>query len=38
MGKCIECGKEGDWLSICPACFGQAMIECDDDEEGELWN
>ena len=30
MGKCIECDKEGDWLSICPKCFAQSMIECDE--------
>jgi len=32
MGKCIECGKEGDWLTICPSCFASAMIDVDDEQ------
>lgn len=32
MAKCIECGKEGDWLTICPSCFAGAMIDVDDEQ------
>ena len=30
MGTCIECGKKGEWLSICPECFAEDLIDADD--------
>jgi len=29
MGKCVCCGKEGDWLAICPDCFAKGLIDAE---------
>ena len=35
MGKCVCCGKDGDWLAICPDCFAEDLIDIDPKVRGQ---